>query len=657
MSSTTALPLFSVLIANYQNGQYIDEALRSLSAQTCENWEAVVVDDASSDNSREVLAAWASEPRIKIVIHESNLGAGAAFATAAANATGSIMGMLGADDALKPNAIERMLQAHAERPDASLINSDLVVCDEYLEPLGTRSPYHAPSSGVSLIRDCPISSFATFKRSAYDRTAGFDRSLRRAVDHDIYLKLEEVGWLGYVAEPLYLYRAHPGGISQGDNGMLAAQSALIARGNAYRRRRGKTIPNLTRQEYRALLSTFHRRETQIGSTGARRARIYMREMAGGVTTSMLRWVAHLSKDAAVSIVLIRDETRPFVPIESSLPALRQHVEFNGLLDNKRLVYARCAEGIEQSEYLIANDIVELGMISSLRLRNPVAFVLHGDYDYYYQLALSHSSQIGSFLCVSKRVRDELLRRLPLRESDIHLTYPIVPESSLERSAADHGTPLRLLFVGRLTEEKGFPDLPSIDTELTSSGIDVRWTVVAAHYGDVAPAAETWLSNDRVTHLERVPQHDMDAIYARHDVLVFPSRFEGFGMTVLEAMKAGVVPVASRLLAGIPEMIDDGVSGFMTPAGDWRAMSANIAELARDPSRLATMSAAARANACERFDSDACADRMSSAIFAASVRSADIGDAPDYLSRLDRGWIPNQVVRTTRSLLRSLRRQS
>jgi len=280
MTLITGCPLFSVLIASYQNGQYLDEALRSLTAQTYENWEAIVVDDASTDDTRDVLHRWKANRKIRILVNGSNLGVGASAAIAAEASKGELLGKLDGDDALTPNALEIMTNAHAATPETSLINSDLIICDENLRPIGKPSPYHAASAGLSLIRDCPMSAFAAFKRSAYERTAGFDRSLRRAVDHDMYLKLEEVGWLGYVPEPLYLYRTNADGISQGNNGVLAAQSALLARGNAYRRRRGTTIPNLTRKEYRALMSTFHRREAQNGHLGTRAALAHMARSAG-----------------------------------------------------------------------------------------------------------------------------------------------------------------------------------------------------------------------------------------------------------------------------------------------------------------------------------------------------------------------------------------
>lgn len=265
-----AEPSFSLLVANFNNRQYLGRMFETVVAQSYTNWELIAVDDGSTDGSMSELTRWTQDPRIQVIAHSFNRGVGAAFATAAAAASGEIMGMLGADDGLRSDAVQKMVDAHTRDPDASLINSDLVMCDERLKPLNQLSPYHPASKGESLIRNCCVSSFATFKRSAYLRTAGFDAAFHRAVDHDLYLKLEEVGTLAYVAEPLYFYRTHAGGISQGDNnGIRAAQYALLARGNAYRRRHGTTMPNLTRNEYREMMSTYHRREADLLVAGGR----------------------------------------------------------------------------------------------------------------------------------------------------------------------------------------------------------------------------------------------------------------------------------------------------------------------------------------------------------------------------------------------------
>src|SRR5687767_3270920 len=281
--------------------------------------------------------------------------------------------------------------------------------------------------------------------------------------------------------------------------------------------------------------------------------IYLREIGGGITAMMTRWAESQPGGASVSFVLLRDTNRPFTPLDTGILSRASRTTFNGALDNRYLVYREMSRWLKDSDdIIVANDALELGMVSALGTRNPIAFVLHGDYDYYYDLAVGHESRIGSFLCVSDAIRETLARKIPHRAPAIHVTYPVVPESVAARShSRDH---LRLLFVGRLTEEKGFWDLPLIDTELQRAGVDVRWTIVAPREPSLNPDARRWLSSPHVKHIASVPLAGMDAVYATHDLLVFPSRFEGFGIAVLEAMKAGVVPVAARLKAGLPEMI-------------------------------------------------------------------------------------------------------
>ena len=65
---------FSVLIANYNNAKYIKKAIESVLKQTYKNWEIVIVDDASTDNSLEVIRPYLKDKRIKLVKHKENQG-------------------------------------------------------------------------------------------------------------------------------------------------------------------------------------------------------------------------------------------------------------------------------------------------------------------------------------------------------------------------------------------------------------------------------------------------------------------------------------------------------------------------------------------------------------------------------------------------------
>jgi glycosyltransferase involved in cell wall biosynthesis len=259
--------LFSVIVANFNNGAFLNTLVESIREQTYTNWQLVIVDDCSVDDSKSILNDYKHDARIKIIFHEENLGAASAFKTAADSATGEIIGMLGADDALISNAIETMVKLHDLNPEASLICSNLYKCDEQLNIQDLWDKYTAPIAHGSLIIDPSIGSFATFKKEKYLQTEGFDPFFKKALDHDIYLKLEEQGKVLYHPEPLYLYRANPIGISQNGNWFEATIYSIQARINAYKRRMYmNNIINLEPLEYRKLVKLKYHRLAQLNKS-------------------------------------------------------------------------------------------------------------------------------------------------------------------------------------------------------------------------------------------------------------------------------------------------------------------------------------------------------------------------------------------------------
>ena len=231
-------PLFSILCTNFNNGRYIGEMIQSVLAQTYTNWELVIVDDASTDDSIERVRPFLVDERIRLEVLNQNIGAGGAVAVAADLAAGKLMGRLDADDALPLHALETMVLAHQENPDAALITSYVTPCDEMLVPIEVNwVKYKAIGNGSCILKSPTVGAFASFKRAGFQKTSGFDRTYKRAVDLDIYLKLEEVGSVVTLEKQLYLYRRNPNGISQGSNGILAKQYAYLAQIDAYKRRR------------------------------------------------------------------------------------------------------------------------------------------------------------------------------------------------------------------------------------------------------------------------------------------------------------------------------------------------------------------------------------------------------------------------------------
>lgn len=212
-------PFFSFLIANYNNGQYIQETLNCIFKQTYTNWEIVIVDDGSTDSSLSIYKQLAGNPQIRIFYNEENKGTGYTKRRCVKEAKGEICGFIDPDDTLTENAASLMVKTHQKHSNASIIHSKYIICDDKLnEVCRTQHQGQCVQSDTNYLNlDYKIGAFATFKKKYYDKTEGISSHLKRAVDQDLYLKLYEVGDTIFLDEYLYYYRIHKGGISTMSN--------------------------------------------------------------------------------------------------------------------------------------------------------------------------------------------------------------------------------------------------------------------------------------------------------------------------------------------------------------------------------------------------------------------------------------------------------
>lgn len=152
--------------------------------------------------------------------------------------------------------------------------------------------------------------------------------------------------------------------------------------------------------------------------------------------------------------------------------------------------------------------------------------------------------------------------------------------------------LRVLFVGSLGQRKGLSYLFDACRQVQSA---VTLTVIGQKPLEPCPVLDRELA--AVRWIASCPHAQILAEMAAHDVLVFPSLFEGFGLVLLEAMAMGLPVITTAHTAG-PDLIQDGVEGFIVPIRDSAAIATCLERLHDDPLRLAEMSRAARQRAGE-----------------------------------------------------------
>jgi glycosyltransferase involved in cell wall biosynthesis len=337
-----------------------------------------------------------------------------------------------------------------------------------------------------------------------------------------------------------------------------------------------------------------------------------------------------------------------------LAADSQHtVEFAMPVENMHAVVRRLRRAIGTGPgVLVCNDFVEMLMATLIDPGRTVIQILHGDYDYYYALASAHEPLVHAFVTYSRPVYETLVKRLPHRRDTIfYLPYGI-PIPSMVRHPVPG--PLRLIFLGRLTESKGVLSLPEIDRLLGLAGVPVTWTVVGSGPAGAA-LRSAWRDAAHVRWIEAAAPADVTALGADHDVFVLPTIAEGLSVATVEAMSVGLVPVVSDL-PSMAELFDGERTGFRVPADSPIAFADAIAALSRDRDRLERMGNAARSLVIERFDVRARTSAYQ-ALFAKwreLYRLRPVAQVKSYGSRLDQSWIPNPLVRLVRTAIRATR---
>ena len=203
-------PLFSVLVANYNNGCYLMEAIESVYAQAYSNWEIIIVDDASTDNSKELYAKLSSDDRIHVFYNDQNMGCAYTKHQLLLHANGEYCGYLDPDDVILPNAIEITMEALLASPETALTFSRHYICDENLN-VKEESRLLFLKEGESYFEhhDYRAEVFAGFKKSAYFASGGLELSSRAGGDDaDLYFRLEEQGKIAIIDAFTYKYRRH-----------------------------------------------------------------------------------------------------------------------------------------------------------------------------------------------------------------------------------------------------------------------------------------------------------------------------------------------------------------------------------------------------------------------------------------------------------------
>lgn len=237
LASLPDRPLVSVLIANFNYARFLPAALDGLIAQTYANWEAVVCDDGSTDDSAAIVRRYAERDARVRLVQKSNGGQTSTVNECYRHLRGEVICLLDADDAFATTKIERVVEAFRARRDAGtcIHFADVIDANGRAMPVKINSRLDDGWLGVSAATRgacvyVPVTSCMSFRRAVIDALMPIPADQRRDVDGYLGMAAQYLAPFVRIDEPLASYRVHGsnmGGLTEPTPQRLRYELTLI----------------------------------------------------------------------------------------------------------------------------------------------------------------------------------------------------------------------------------------------------------------------------------------------------------------------------------------------------------------------------------------------------------------------------------------------
>ena len=200
------MPIISIILPTFNGEKYILQTIQSCIQQTFADWELIIVDDGSTDDTPNIIASYiASDKRIRSVKHPSNKKLPAALNTGFSIAKGHFFTWISDDNIFYQNALQKMLETLNKNPTTDIVYADMDIINDTGQKIGKW-----PVRDVKLLgyRGNTIGGCFLYRRNVHESLRGFREDFFLAEDYHFWLLASENFIFYRIKEPLYGYRQH-----------------------------------------------------------------------------------------------------------------------------------------------------------------------------------------------------------------------------------------------------------------------------------------------------------------------------------------------------------------------------------------------------------------------------------------------------------------
>lgn len=224
----TNFPLVSIVLPVYNGEKYLASAIDSILAQSYENWELIIVNDCSTDNSPFIMEKYAKkDARIRIVNNKENLKLPRSLNAGFAEAKGMYYTWTSDDNLLKPDMLATLVEVMEKEESLGLVYSNYTGIDE----TGTETGLYEMREPDAMYSGNPVGASFLYRADIAKKIGGYDDDLFLAEDYDYWMRIFIEAPVKKISEDLYYYRRHRGSLTETRKESIRHQTFLALKKN------------------------------------------------------------------------------------------------------------------------------------------------------------------------------------------------------------------------------------------------------------------------------------------------------------------------------------------------------------------------------------------------------------------------------------------